>query len=132
MTYIGVMVPDAGSLIREARSRHGVSQEALARRARTTQKQISRIEGGEISPSVFTLSRLLAAMGERLELRAVPGQQDNRSDDELRADFEQLSASERIAQTAALSRTLTGIAAGGADHGPPAASGSPDSTTSSP
>jgi len=36
------MVPDAGALIREARSRHGISQETLARRARTTQKQISR------------------------------------------------------------------------------------------
>jgi transcriptional regulator with XRE-family HTH domain len=98
MTYSEGMVPDAGSLIREARSRHGVSQETLARRARTTQKQISRIEGGEVSPSVSTLSRLLAAMGERLELRA---------------DFTKLTASERIAQTAALSRTLTGIAAGG-------------------
>jgi hypothetical protein len=38
------------------------------------------------------------------------GPRDNRSDAELRADFEQLTASERIAQTAALSRTLTGIA----------------------
>jgi transcriptional regulator with XRE-family HTH domain len=112
MTYSEGMIPDAGSLIREARSRHGVSQETLARRARTTQKQISRIEGGEVSPSVSTLSRLLAAVGERLELRAVPGPRDNRSDDELRADFTELTASERIAQTAALSRTLTGIAGG--------------------
>jgi transcriptional regulator with XRE-family HTH domain len=105
------MVPDAGALVREARGRNGISQETLARRARTTQKQISRIERGEISPSVSTVSRLLAAMGERLELRAVPGPRDNRSDDELRADFEQLTAAERIGQTAALSRTLTGIAA---------------------
>jgi transcriptional regulator with XRE-family HTH domain len=112
MTYSEVMTADAGDVIREARSRHGVSQETLARRARTTQKQISRIEGGEVSPSVSTLSRLLAAMGERLELRAVPGPRDNRSDEELRADFEELTASERIAQTAALSRILTGIAAG--------------------
>jgi len=107
------MVPDAGALIREARSRHGISQETLARRARTTQKQISRIERRDISPSVLTVSRLLAAMDERLELRAVPGPRDNRSDDELRADFGELTAAERIAQTAALSRTLTGIAAEG-------------------
>ena len=113
MTYTQSMMPESASLIREARSRHGISQETLARRARTTQKQISRIEGGEVSPSVSTLSRLLAAMGERLEMRAVPGPRDNRSDDELRADFEELTSSERIAQTAALSRTLTGIAAGG-------------------
>lgn len=104
------MPTDAGALIREARNRHGVSQQALARRARTTQKQISRIEGGEVSPSISTLSRLLGALGERLELRAMPGPQDNRSDDELRADYERLTASERIAQTAALSRTLTSLA----------------------
>jgi hypothetical protein len=48
-------------------------------------------------------------MGERLELHAVPGPRDNRSDAELRADFCELSATERIAQTSALSRALTGI-----------------------
>src|SRR4051812_39929830 len=110
MTIAG-MIPDAGSLIREARRRHGVSQETLARRAGTTQKQISRIESGEVSPSVSTLSRLLAAMGERLELRAVPGPRDNRSHGELRADYTERTAPEGIAEAAALSRTLTGIAA---------------------
>jgi transcriptional regulator with XRE-family HTH domain len=113
MTYTPGVIPDAGTLIRDARGRRGISQETLARRARTTQKQISRIERGEISPSVSTLSRLLAAMGERLELRAAPGPRDNRSDDELRADFEELTPAERIAQTASLSRTLTEISAGG-------------------
>jgi hypothetical protein len=48
-------------------------------------------------------------VGERLELHAVPGPRDNRSDAELRADFCELSATERIAQTSALSRALTGI-----------------------
>lgn len=101
-----------GTLIREARQRHGLSQATLARRARTTQKQVSRIERGEISPSAATVARLLEAMGMRLELRAVPGPRDNRSDAELRADFRELTATERIAQTSALSRTLTGIASG--------------------
>jgi transcriptional regulator with XRE-family HTH domain len=113
MTYTIAMQVDAGGLIREARSRHGISQQSLARRARTTQKQISRIERGEISPSVATLSRLLAAMGERLELRAVAGPRSNASDAELRADFEDLTPAERIAETAALSRTATGLALGG-------------------
>lgn len=105
------MAVDAATLIRNARVRHGLTQATLARRAGTTQKQVSRIERGEISPSVATLSRLLRAMGERLELHAVPGPKDNRTDDELRVDYETLSDSERIAQTAALSRALTGIAA---------------------
>jgi transcriptional regulator with XRE-family HTH domain len=101
----------AADLIREARSRHGLSQESLARRARTSQRQISRIERGEVSPSVETLRRLLAVMGERLELHAVPGPRDNRTDEELQADYRNLTPSERLAQTAALSHTLTGIAA---------------------
>src|SRR3954452_11719247 len=104
------MTPDAGALIRDARERHGISQQTLARRAATTQKQISRIERGEISPSVATLSRLLAAMGERLELRAVAGPRSNASNAELRADLEELTGADRIAQTAALSRTATGLA----------------------
>lgn len=106
------MPPDAGELIRDARKRHGLSQTTLARRAGTTQKQVSRIERAETSPSIATVTRLLAAMGERLELRALPGARDNRTDDELRAELELLTAGERIVQTASLSRTLTGIAGG--------------------
>lgn len=105
------MPPDVGALLRDTRGRHRISQATLARRAGTTQKQISRIERGDISPSIATVARLLAAMGERLELHATPGPRDNRTDDDLRADLKRLTAGERIAQTAALSRTLTGIAA---------------------
>ena len=99
------------ALIRSARERHGVSQAALARRARTTPRQIRRIEQDEISPSVRTLERLLGVLGERLELHAVPSAEDNRSPAELRADYRDLTPSERIAETAALSRTLTSIGA---------------------
>jgi transcriptional regulator with XRE-family HTH domain len=63
---------DPGALLRDARLRHGLGQRSLARRAGTSQAQISRIERGEISPSVSTLDRLLAVMGERLELVALP------------------------------------------------------------
>lgn len=102
---------DAGGLLRDARARHGLSQERLARRARTTARQVGRIERGEISPSVGTLERLLAAVGERLELVAAAGPGDNRSIEELRADYRDLTPSERIARGAALSRTGTAIAA---------------------
>jgi transcriptional regulator with XRE-family HTH domain len=102
---------DAAELLREVRSRHGVSQRSLARRCRTSQTYISRIERGDISPSFNALNKLLQAMGERLELSAVP-RRGNQSTDELRADFEQLSPGERIAQAAELSYVLTGLAAG--------------------
>jgi transcriptional regulator with XRE-family HTH domain len=86
-----------------------MGQRDLARLAGTSQAQISRIERGETSPSIETLARLLATMGERLSLESAQVT-SNRSLSQLRADYEQLTPSERLAQTARLSRTLTGIA----------------------
>lgn len=101
----------AGKLIRTVRELHGLDQRALARRARTSQGQISKIERGAISPSVATLERLLGVMGERLQLSAVPGLRPNLSTLELRRDYEKLSVEERVAQAAALSSALASIAA---------------------
>ena len=103
----------AAELVRQTRRRHGIDQRSLARRCRTSQTHISRIERGEVSPSVETLERILQAMGERLELRAVPGPHGNQSVNELRADM-QLTPGERIVQAAELSHALTTIAGAGA------------------
>jgi transcriptional regulator with XRE-family HTH domain len=59
-----------GYLIRSRREAHGLTQHALALRAGTTQAAVSRLERGELSPTVATLERLLAAVGEDLELDA--------------------------------------------------------------
>ena len=59
---------EPGRLLREARGRHGLSQERLARRAGTTQSAISRIEQERGSPTVRTLEELLHLMGEDLVL----------------------------------------------------------------
>jgi uncharacterized protein len=61
-----------GEIIRAARKRHRVSQQTLALRAGTNQAAVSRIERGEISPSIATVDRLLAALGERLSLATEP------------------------------------------------------------
>jgi transcriptional regulator with XRE-family HTH domain len=106
---------NAAKLLRESRERHGLSQTSLARRARTSQGQISKIERGAISPSVSTLERLLGVMGERLELAARPGPRPNVSVHELRRDYESLTVEERVAQQAALSEALTMLAAAGED-----------------
>ena len=63
---------EAGDLIREMRLRRTMSQRELASRAGTRQGAISRIERGLVSPSVETLERLVAAMGERLVLSTAP------------------------------------------------------------
>jgi len=59
---------EPGRLLREARTRHGLSQERLAIRAGTTQSAISRIEQERGSPTVRTLAELLQLMGEDLVL----------------------------------------------------------------
>lgn len=61
-----------GQLLREARERHGVSQQRLAVRAGTTQSAISRIESDRVSPSVETLRELLFLVGEDLTLSSNP------------------------------------------------------------
>jgi transcriptional regulator with XRE-family HTH domain len=106
-----VLDVNAAMLIREVRMRHGLDQRALARRAGTSQGQISKIERGVVSPSIATVERLLGVMGERLQLSAVPGLRPNMSVRELRRDYKELSIDERVAQVAELSSALGKIAA---------------------
>lgn len=60
----------AGDLIRSRREAYGLTQHEVALRSGTTQAAVSRLERGEISPTVSTLERLLAGLGEELELGA--------------------------------------------------------------
>jgi transcriptional regulator with XRE-family HTH domain len=53
----------AAELLSVARVRSGMSQRELARKARTAQSVVARIELGETSPSWSTLNRLLKAAG---------------------------------------------------------------------
>src|ERR1700686_1620710 len=101
---------DTARLLREARSRHGLDQATLAHRAGTSQAQISRIEREKTSPAVGTLTRLLHAMGEELQLGSRPMQGGNSSPEDLRA-AQQLTPSERLGEAIELSRFLTSVAA---------------------
>lgn len=56
-------------LIRIARRRAGLTQDALARRSATSQAAISAYESGRRSPSVATLARILGAAGFELRMR---------------------------------------------------------------
>ena len=51
-----------------ARARAGLTQEELARRMRTTQTVIARLESGRVKPSTRTLERFAAATGTRLRI----------------------------------------------------------------
>lgn len=56
-------------LIRIARRQAGLTQQALADRAGTSQAAISAYESGRRSPSVDTLCRLLGAVGYEVRMR---------------------------------------------------------------
>src|SRR6266851_1803419 len=60
-------------LIRAAREKAGLSQRSLAKKARTTQAVIARLELGTDArmPSLMLISRLLKALHAHLELKCV-------------------------------------------------------------
>lgn len=68
---------DAAILIRDARTRAGLTQAALARAAGTSQPTLAAYEAGAKSPSVRTLDRIIRATGATLEvtLRDAPAAQ---------------------------------------------------------
>ncbi len=62
----------SSTFLREARTRAALTQRELARRAGTAQSVVARIEGGQTSPSIETLMRLLTAAGFGLKVELVP------------------------------------------------------------
>jgi ribosome-binding protein aMBF1 (putative translation factor) len=56
----------------DARSRAGLSQEDVAKKMKTSQPAIARLEGGQGNPSLDTLRRYANATGMRLEISFRP------------------------------------------------------------
>lgn len=56
----------------EARSRAGLTQQEVARRMRTTQAVVARLESGGSRPSTRTLERFAKATGSRLRITFEP------------------------------------------------------------
>ena len=56
----------------KARTRSGLSQAELAKRMRTTQSTIARLESGRGKPSTRTLARFAKATGHRLKIGFEP------------------------------------------------------------
>lgn len=56
----------------EARTRAGLTQTQLAKRMKTSQSYIARIEGGHVTPSTTTLERYAAATNSRLTISFEP------------------------------------------------------------
>jgi hypothetical protein len=97
---------DASKLLQNARERAGMTQRQLARKARTAQSVVARIELGETSPSWSTLARLLKAAGFNLtaDLRRIS------IDPQLLDDVPRilaLSPEERLREVAQVSRFIS-------------------------
>ncbi|MSO67959.1 MAG: XRE family transcriptional regulator [Pseudolabrys sp.] len=56
----------------KARMRSGLSQTQLAKRMKTTQSTVARLESGRGKPSTRTLSRFAKATGHRLKISFEP------------------------------------------------------------
>ena len=56
----------------QARARAGLTQADLAKRMRTTQTAVARLESGRVKPSTRTLERFARATGSRLRISFDP------------------------------------------------------------
>lgn len=97
----------AAELLTTARVRAGMSQRALARKARTAQSVVARIELGETSPSWQTLKRLLKAAGFRLSTALERLEVDPALLDDVPRIL-RLTPEERLREVAQVSRFVAG------------------------
>lgn len=97
----------AATVVREARLAAGLTQRELARRARTAQSVVARVESGRTSPSADTLSRLLEAAGKelRVELSPIPIVDSHMLDDVSR--ILRLTPEQRLLEVRNLNRFLS-------------------------
>lgn len=58
--------------VTKARLRSGLTQEQLAKRMKTTQSTVARLESGRGKPSTRTLARFASATGHRLKISFEP------------------------------------------------------------
>ena len=56
----------------EARAHAGLTQTQLARRTKTSQSYVARLEGGQVRPSTDALERFAQATGTRLRITFEP------------------------------------------------------------
>jgi transcriptional regulator with XRE-family HTH domain len=97
-------------MVREARTRLGLSQRRLAVRAGTSQDAISRIERGVETPTVERLAQILFVLGCRLRLEVESLGDGSRPEP---VDAIPIGPEERLREAAGWNRFASGIAAAG-------------------
>ena len=59
------------SSLADIRSRSKISQQTVARRVKTSQPAIARLEAGDVDPRLSTLQRYAASVGKRVKWKIV-------------------------------------------------------------
>lgn len=83
-----VMAINPATIVKGARTRARLTQRELAARAGTAQSVVARIELGQSSPSLETLSRLLTAAGYAIEANLVATTPDDPVIDAYKRDID--------------------------------------------
>jgi ribosome-binding protein aMBF1 (putative translation factor) len=96
-----------GELLKTARAESGLSQRLLAKKARTAQSVVARIESSETSPSWETSTRLILAAGFKLRimLERIPVVNNSVLDDVPR--ILAMTPEQRLQEIADVSRLVT-------------------------
>lgn len=92
-----------GELLRRLREGR-LSQDVLALRAGTSQSYVSRVEGGEVMPTLGQAEHLMNCLGYRLRMQVEP--LPRRSDRGALADQLLMSPQERMQSAAALHNVM--------------------------
>jgi uncharacterized protein len=95
-----------GDVVRQARLRAGLTQRELARRARTAQSLVARVERGLTSPTSETLGRLLGAAGYDADVELHPAAVETHMLDDVPRIL-RLTPEERLREVGNVSRFLT-------------------------
>jgi transcriptional regulator with XRE-family HTH domain len=98
------MVSRVPTILRAARTASGLTQADLARRLRTTQSAIARLEAQGSNPTIGTLERALIASGHRLEIATTPALPP--VDEEQIASRLRMAPAERLASHTATRQNL--------------------------
>ena len=98
-----MLTMSSAELVKSARRRCGLSQRRLAVRAGTSQAFISRIEQGDVSPTIDTLRRLLLVMGDDLVIASRRAESDRDHDGPASDEHRGLSMDERLERGLAFS-----------------------------
>lgn len=103
------MASVAAALIKEARSRSGLTQRALAERLRVSQPEIARLESPRSNPRFGTLQRVIAACDHSLQASLEPLRAE--VDESMIAANLRLSPAERLRSFGYAYRSVAGLVA---------------------